>query len=126
MRGTDIGLLIKRLLNDIEGIGHQVFPVVAEHGAKSPFIVYSRQSLTADYNKDGLIEESVTAGIDIVSTKYAESVEIAGKVRDILDSYRDSDIFSTQIGTASETYSDNYGFVQQLTYNFEINVTGNH
>lgn len=59
-----------------------------------PFIVYKRSNVIPDYTKDFHFKDNVIIDIICVSTNYAESIEIAGIVRNILEDKRYDDIQS--------------------------------
>ena len=59
-------------------------PSLADNNAKYPFIVYKRNNVISSTSKDGSYEDTVDIGITIVTMKYAEGIEIANKVREIL------------------------------------------
>jgi hypothetical protein len=69
-------------------VHNKIFPLIANINTTFPFIVYKRDSIEPQYTKDYLTGETITMEIVIASNDYVESIEIADKVRSILDNYR--------------------------------------
>ena len=85
-----------------------------------PFIVYKRNNIIPDYTKDFHFKDNVIIDIICVSTNYAESIEIAGIIRNILEDKRYDDIQSIKLESADEDYTDD-AYVQTLSFNLTIN-----
>lgn len=114
-----IGKVIYTLLGDFK-----TYPLVADNNAKYPFIVYKRNNVISSTCKDGSYEDTVDIGITIVTMKYAEGIEIADKVREILQrqviKIDDMILNDTYLISANESFTDNV-FVQNL--NFRTTIT---
>ena len=114
-----IGKVIYTLLGDFK-----TYPLVADNNTKYPFIVYKRNNVISSTCKDGSYEDTVDIGITIVTMKYAEGIEIANKVREILQrqviKIDDMILNDTYLISANESFTDNV-FVQNL--NFRTTIT---
>lgn len=122
-----IGKKIFSILNKdaelIENVKGQIYPLLANKSTTYPFIVYSRDSVTAYYCKDGNYQDEVGITVIVVSNDYEESVEIANKVRENLEllNYKDDDIYiasSTLTGISENTNEDAY--IQRINFNLRI------
>ncbi len=120
----NIGKYIYSVLNDSDDIHCVVYPLVADNDAKYPFIIYKRVSLASNSCKDGYYEDNATVEIVVVSDKYADGVDIATKVRNVLEkqsvNYDDLEISDATLSFATEEYSNN-AYVQRLQFSFTIN-----
>ena len=90
-----------------------------------PFISFKRKSLEVEYTKDIPTEDKVMVEIICVSNDYTQTIDMAQRVRDILDFhvYTDSKekVFISQIrmfDVEEDTVED--AFVQTLTFEFRI------
>lgn len=95
-------------------VGDRISPDITTP-TSMPFIVMIRESVDGTYTKDGLANDTVLVHIAIADTKYSREIEIAEKVREILDCYKDKDIKNCYMDAASE-YSMNDAYVQELTF----------
>lgn len=119
-----IGKLIYKLLHNDTNItnyvGKQIYPLVAEFDTKFPFITYTRDSVNSISCKDGYYEDNVTFSINIVSSNYLESLEIANIVRQIFEKNKiisdDITLFNVTLSSINEEYN-NDAYVQTLTFN---------
>lgn len=100
-------------------IGNRIYPLVAPEGTNFPFIIYKRESLRSNGCKDGYYEDTVQFSITIVCTRYAESVEIAQKVRKTLERSNIADMYDVHITSATEEYVED-SYVQTLNFITEI------
>ena len=65
------------------------FPIIAEQGANFPFAVYRRIGYNTKNTKDVYnYEETIVFEVNIAATTYAESVELAQRVKDVLEHNR--------------------------------------
>lgn len=68
------------------GVGTKVFPIVAELDTTMPFCVYVREGITpSSGTKDGYIGDQVTFRIDVVSSSYNVTTDIADSVRGLFE-----------------------------------------
>lgn len=122
----NIGKYIYSVLNGSEEITSlaKTYPLIADNDAKYPFIIYRRVNLNSNGNKDGYYEDDVTIEITVVSDKYSDSVDIATKIRNLLErqsvNYEDLEINDTTLSLATEEYSNN-AYVQRLQFTSKIN-----
>lgn len=130
MDSLEIGKVIATYLTGNEElnaiINNKVFPIVADQGTTYPFVVYKRSSLQTASSKDRYNYSEVAYVEMVVASKsYRQSVEIATKIRDVLDKKRgvldDININEIRLENAYEDYmSDTDVFVQYLTFRIEI------
>lgn len=124
----NIGKVIKEILYRDEALNNlvknQVFPLIAEENTTFPFIVYRRNSIRKASTKDYVNDEIASVDVVIATDKYAQSVEIAERVRFILEhGGYEGENFSVDnitLSNASEQYMQNT-YIQTLTFDIEIN-----
>lgn len=119
----NIGKYIYTTLQQSQDITCKVYPLVADNDAKYPFIIYKRVNLLSSDVKDGIIEDDVTIEIVVVSDKYSVGVDIATKVRELLEkehvTFQEMEIDDCKIVLATEEF--NNAFVQRMQFNFKVN-----
>lgn len=126
------GKIINQLLNKeslnqyIEG---RVYPIIATNYDKYPFILYRRDSLNEEKNKDSKYAEILDYEIIIVSNTYEKSVEVAENLRSemeqiknvVIDEYN---IYSIDFINSKEGALKPGGapllYTQSLFYRFRI------
>lgn len=108
------------LLNDdkvTEKVDNKIYPLIADETTTFPFIIYQRSGFTPQNNKDHT-DENVTVDIVVAAETYAESIEIAIKVREALEhkngTFSDIEINDIVIDDATEDYEENT-FLQHIT-----------
>ncbi len=120
----NIGKYIYSVLNGSEEITCKVYPLIADNDAKYPFIIYRRVNLNSNSNKDGYYEDNVSIEITVVADKYTDSIDIATKIRSLLEkqsvNYDDLEINDATLSLATEEYSNN-AYVQRLQFTMTIN-----
>lgn len=124
----NIGKVIKDILYQDETLNNlvknQVFPLIAEENTTFPFIVYRRNSIRKASTKDYVNDEIASVDVVVASDKYSQSVEIAERVRFVLERGEyEGENFSVDnitLSNASEQYMQNT-YVQTLTFEIEIN-----
>ena len=89
MKNFKIGSEIRDILSAAlgEDVKAKIFPLVAPANTTFPFLVYRRSGYSPNSDKD-LQGEIVFIELAVITTEYAESVEIANKVADILQAYK--------------------------------------
>ena len=124
MDSLKVGKVIFSLLNgnsDLTAfVNNKIYPIIVEKETTFPFIVYKRNNIIPDYTKDFHFKDNVIIDIICVSTNYAESIEIAGIIRNILEDKRYDDIQSIKLESADEDYTDD-AYVQTLSFNLTKN-----
>ena len=124
----NIGKVIKDILYQDETLNNlvknQVFPLIAEENTTFPFIVYRRNSIRKASTKDYVNDEIASVDVVVASDKYSQSVEIAERVRFVLERGEyEGENFSVDnitLSNASEQYMPNT-YIQTLTFEIEIN-----
>lgn len=120
----NIGKYIYSTISGDNQITCKVYPLIADNDAKFPFIVYRRTGLVSGTTKDGLTEDDATVEIVIVSDKYSVGLDLAIKVRNLLEKqsviYEDIEINDTTLNLATEEYSDN-SYIQRMQFDMKIN-----
>lgn len=103
-------------------VGNGIYPIVADSGAKSPFIAYRRTALIPSLTKDILLENTITFEIVCVANTYSQSIDLANAVTNVLDNHRfmELGIRMINLSAAYEDYMDD-SFVQTLSFTFTIN-----
>lgn len=105
-------------------IGNRIYPIVAEDGTSTPFIIYRRTGLTSNNCKDGYYEDTVRVEIKAVSNTYAESVKVINRIRQILEQqhfdWNKMRVEEVEIENASENYEFN-AYTQTINLVFKIN-----
>lgn len=124
----NIGKVIKDILYQDETLNNlvksQVFPLIAEENTTFPFIVYRRNIIRKASTKDYVNDEIASVDVVVASDKYSQSVEIAERVRFVLEhGGYEGENFSVDnitLSNASEQYMQNT-HIQTLTFDVEIN-----
>lgn len=118
----NIGYKIKTILSDstletLLGSDNKVCPVIMPNETNYPFMVYRRVGLDEDDNKDSRYDNDIEA-IVIVTADYDEGVEIAMKVRDLMEAFTDDDVENISLTDSSEDYAAD-AFIQNLKFRVE-------
>lgn len=89
-----------------------------------PFVVYARTSLYVEYCKDGVIEDTIEFQVLAVSDNYVESLEVANRIRSILELMRYKDdnvrVSECKLTSVTEEYMED-AFVQRLIFTLKTN-----
>ena len=121
MDSLNIGKAIYTILQTSIDIDKKIYPLIADEGTTFPFIIYKRTGLTPESTKDNT-NENVSVEINIASSNYSESIDLAIKVRKALEhkkgTYSDIAIEDIVIDDATEDYIEDT-FVQTLTFKIE-------
>mgnify|MGYP003512224815 FL=1 len=75
-----------------EMVGNKIFPIIAENDITFPFILVTRTSTTPITFKTGVAVDKVTFQVVIEDVDYFRTVNIAERVRELLE-LRHSDYF---------------------------------
>ena len=122
MDSLNIGKAIYTILQTSIDIDKKIYPLIAEEGTTFPFIIYKRTGLTPESTKDNT-NENVSVEINIASSNYSESIDLAIKVRKALEhkkgTYSDIAIEDIVIDDATEDYIEDT-FIQTLTFKIEL------
>ena len=121
-------LIYARLTQDqslITAIGNnKVFPIVAENETKFPFVTYTRTGVSpAKQTKDGRVEDIVTFQVSVCSDSYNESLDVADKVRELLEiklmSSDELAMIETYMTGITELYDSNT-YIQQMQFTTRV------
>ena len=122
MDSLNIGKAIYTILQTSIDIDKKIYPLIADEGSTFPFIIYKRTGLTPESTKDNT-NENVSVEINIASSNYSESIDLAIKVRKALEhkkgTYSDIAIEDIVIDDATEDYIEDT-FIQTLTFKIEL------
>lgn len=122
MDSLNIGKAIYTILQTSIDIDKKIYPLIADEGTTFPFIIYKRTGLTPESTKDNT-NENVSLEINIASSNYSESIDLAIKVRKALEhkkgTYSDIAIEDIVIDDAAEDYIEDT-FIQTLTFKIEL------
>ena len=102
----------------------KVFPIVAENGTEYPFIVYVRTGVSpSTFTKDGHFEDIVTFQVSVASDSYNESIEVADKVRSLLEirTVSNGEITATEMymTSISERF-ESETYIQQMQFTCRV------
>lgn len=122
MDSLNIGKAIYTILQTSIDIDKKIYPLIADEGTTFPFIIYKRTGLAPESTKDNT-NENVSVEINIASSNYSESIDLAIKVRKALEhkkgTYSDIAIEDIVIDDATEDYIEDT-FIQTLTFKIEL------
>lgn len=99
----------------------QIYPVVAEENVTYPFVIFSKTDAYANYTKDILAYDSATIQVAIAAVNYFQTVDIAERVRTLLEGRRDSYFANVQFVSVTEDYVED-AYTQTLEFNCQIRV----
>lgn len=104
----------------------RIYPVIAEQGTRTPYVVYSRSISNDIDSKDVGYQDSATVDITCVAETYDDSLVLAEAVLTAMQQRRiESDAVEGIVATAvtlqdlSEDYVDDC-YVQNLTFRMSI------
>lgn len=129
MTSISIGKILKKIFSENDRLNQLVesknICSLVLQPTNYPFISFRRNSTEFLYNKDCPTEDRVSIDIICVSNNYAQSIEIAECVRELLESkvYKDSNegvLIDYMVLTDANEDTINDAFVQTLT--FEIHI----
>ena len=127
MKETSISVnkhIYNLLINDeiLNGmVSKKIYPLVAEESVTYPFIIFTKESAMANYTKDLLMYDTVTISVAIAATNYSQTVEIAERVRQILENRRDDYFYNILFDEVTEDFVED-AYVQQLKFSAKINI----
>lgn len=108
--------ILKELVDD------KIYPIVAEETVSYPFILFTKESAIANYTKDLLMYDTVTISIAIAATNYSQTVEIAERVRQILENRRDDYFYNILFDEVTEDFVED-AYIQTLKFSSKINIS---
>ena len=96
-------------------VGNNIYPLVAEEEVKLPFITFTKSSVVPSYYKVGVADDKVSFTVNIVANDYVTTVNIAERIRQLLEGRTSSYFKRIELSNCYENYSnDNY--VQNLQF----------
>lgn len=102
-------------------VGDKIFPIFAPDEILTPFVVFERRNVNANYTKDLLVYDEVSLLVSCVSDNYTECINIANAVRNALESitgtYSGIYIYQSLLSSSSEDFGID-GFI--ITLEFQI------
>lgn len=113
-------LINDEILNGL--VGKKIYPIVAEETVSYPFILFTKESAIANYTKDLLMYDTVTISIAIAATNYSQTVEIAERVRQILENRRDDYFYNILFDSVTEDFVED-AYIQTLKFTSKINIS---
>lgn len=113
-------LINDEILNGL--VGKKIYPIVAEETVSYPFILFTKESAIANYTKDLLMYDTVSISIAIAATNYIQTVEIAERVRQILENRRDDYFYNILFDSVTEDFVED-AYIQTLKFTSKINIS---
>lgn len=104
-----------------ELVGNKIYPLVAEESVTYPFIIFTKENAFANYTKDLLTYDTVNISVAIAAVNYFQTVQIAERVRQILENYRDDYFYNILLDNVTEDYVED-SYIQQLQFSAKINI----
>lgn len=105
-----------------ELVDNKIYPLVAEESVTYPFVIFTKESAFANYTKDLLLYDTVTISVAIAAVNYFQTVEIAERIRQILENYRDSYFCNILLDNVAEEFVEDT-YIQTLQFSAKINIT---
>lgn len=131
MRETAISVNkhIYQLLSSDSGltsmVDNKIYPLVAEESVTYPFVIFSKESVNGNYTKDFLVYDTVTISVVVAANNYFETVNIAERIRALLENHSDNYFISVLLESVTEEYIED-AFVQQLQFSAKIRTIENN
>lgn len=123
MSGISINKHIYKILSEdaqLKGkVGKNIYPIVAEADCKMPFIVFTKNALRPTYFKVGVARDIVTFQVSIVAQDYATTVDIAERVRQLLELHTTEYFTRITLSDCKEAYQGD-AFTQTLQFEATI------
>jgi hypothetical protein len=104
-----------------ELVGNKIYPLVAEESVTFPFIIFTKENAFANYTKDLLTYDTVNISVAIAAVNYFQTVEIAERVRQILENHRDGYFYNILLDNVTEDFAEDT-YIQQLQFSAKINI----
>ena len=96
-------------------VGKNICPLVAEEDVKLRFITFTISSVVPSYYKVGVADDKVSFTVNIVANDYVTTVNIAERIRQLLEGRTSTYFKRIELQNCYENYSnDNY--VQNLQF----------
>lgn len=102
-----------------EMVGDNIYPLIAEQSVTFPFIIFKKTGITTQYTKDLKVYDQVDFSILIISNKYEDSINVAERVRELIECTSDPNLKYTRLTSVNEDYIDD-SYVQELSFTTSI------
>ena len=127
MRETSISSLkhiYQLLINDEDLnklVDRKIYPLVAEESVTYPFIIFTKESASGNYTKDLLLYDTVSISVAVAAVNYFQTVQIAERVRQILENHRDGYFYNILLDNVTEDFVEDT-YIQQMQFSAKINI----
>ena len=101
-------------------VDNKIYPLVAEESVTYPFVIFTKESVSGNYSKDFLVNDTVTISVVVAANNYFQTVNIAERIRAILENYRDGYFLSILLDNVTEEFIED-AYIQQLQFSAKIN-----
>lgn len=101
--------------------GGDIYPIVAEESVTYPFVIFTKTDAYGQYTKDILSYDQASVQVAIAAVNYFQTVEIAERVRALLEGRRDNYFYSITFDSVTEDYIED-AYVQNLTFTCKIKI----
>ena len=99
-----------------EMVGTKIFPIVADDDVKFPYIILERTSITPYTYKGGVGYDKATFQIKIADSDYINTINIAEKVRELLELKTSSYFKRIEFSSCNEDFmNDAYKQILQFS-----------
>ena len=112
-------LINDEILNGL--VDKKIYPLVAEESVTYPFVIFTKESAMGNYTKDLLMYDTVTISVAIAATNYIQTVDIAERVRQILENRRDDYFYNILFDEVTEDFVED-AYIQTLKFSSKINI----
>lgn len=100
----------------------QIYPVVSEIDVKFPYVIFGKHGLSTETTKSGLRFDRVTINFLVAAKTYSEAVDIAERIRTLLEFKRDDYFIQISLQDVTDDFDfSSDAYTQQL--NFQILTT---
>ena len=99
----------------MEAVSGNIYPLVAEESVSYPFIIFTKESVNGNYTKDFLTFDTAVISVAVAARNYFQTVQIAERVRAVLEGYRDSYFSVIQLENVSEDFIED-AYIQHLQF----------
>ena len=127
MRETSISSLkhiYQLLINDEDLnklVDRKIYPLVAEESVTYPFIIFTKESASGNYTKDLLLYDTVSISVAVAAVNYFQTVQIAERVRQILENHRDGYFYNILLDNVTDDFIEDT-YIQQMQFSAKINI----
>lgn len=97
----------------------QIFPIVAEETVEYPFVIFTKVDASGEYTKDIHAYDTAEIQVAIAAINYFQTVEIAERIRELLEGRRDNYFRGITLNSVGEEFMED-AYVQSLTFSCKI------